>query len=214
MTNNSTSINDDEAHEALRASSRRKLLIIFAMFGVPLLAATIYLQMVRLSGGNVGNTSNGELVSPAVPMEEFSVATLDGETFDLDTLRGMWTLMYLPKGECTEVCQKNMYHMRQVRLLLNHRMSRVQRVVVAQTTHQIAEELRKEHPGLHVLSDLDAQAVLTQQIDSAVADMPPVDDVIYLFDPMGNLMMRFGPDIPPNKMLKDLKHLLKVSRIG
>jgi len=201
--------------EVLRAKSRRKLLIIFAMFGVPLLAATIYLHMVRVSGGSLGNTANGELISPAVPIEEFSIATLSGEVFDLDALRGLWTLMYVPKGECQEVCQKNLYHMRQVRLALNHRMNRVQRVLVADSPEQISEELQQEYVGTHFLSDLaDSTDTLIEQINSAVATMAPVDDVLYLFDPLGNLMMRFSPDTPPKKLLKDLKHLLKISRIG
>lgn len=212
--NNETVSSNADTDAALQKSSRRKLLIIFAMFGFPLLAATIYLQMVRLSGGNLGNTANGELVSPAVPMTEFSVATLDGESFNLDTLRGMWTLMYLPKGDCADVCQKNMYHMRQVRLLLNQRMNRLQRVVVAESSNQIPEQLLTEHPGLHVLNEPEAQLALIDQIEAAVKNMSPIEDVIYLYDPMGNLMMRFGPDIPPKKMLKDIKHLLKVSRIG
>ena len=44
--------------------------------------------------------------------------------------------------------------------------------------------------------------------------MPVMNDAIYLIDPFGNLMMRFSPELSPKSMLKDVKHLLKVSRIG
>jgi len=44
--------------------------------------------------------------------------------------------------------------------------------------------------------------------------MEPSADAIYLIDPLGNIMMRFPSDLEPGKVLKDLKHLLKVSRIG
>jgi hypothetical protein len=37
---------------------------------------------------------------------------------------------------------------------------------------------------------------------------------VFLVDPLGNLMMRFPKDPDPNRMKKDLIHLLKVSRIG
>ncbi len=218
MESRENTVSNDTAQtsdDVLRAKSRRKLLIIFAMFAVPLLAATVYLHMVRSSGGSLGNTANGELVNPAVPMQDFSISTLDGEVFDLETLRGLWTLMYLPKGPCAEVCEKNIYHMRQVRLALNHRMSRVQRVVVAQFPEQLSDQVRQDHPGLKVLSDdADMLATLAGQIDAAVNSMSAQEDVIYLFDPFGNLMMRFAPDVPPKKILEDLKHLLKVSRIG
>ena len=37
---------------------------------------------------------------------------------------------------------------------------------------------------------------------------------IYISDPLGNLMMSYPPDINPKGILKDLKKLLRASRIG
>ena len=36
----------------------------------------------------------------------------------------------------------------------------------------------------------------------------------YLVDPLGNLVMYFQPDIDPQAMVEDIKHLLELSRIG
>jgi hypothetical protein len=36
----------------------------------------------------------------------------------------------------------------------------------------------------------------------------------YLVDPLGNLVMYFEPDIDPYDMVDDVKHLLRLSRIG
>ena len=36
----------------------------------------------------------------------------------------------------------------------------------------------------------------------------------FLMDPLGNLVMYFAPDIAPINMVGDIKHLLKLSRIG
>jgi len=33
-------------------------------------------------------------------------------------------------------------------------------------------------------------------------------------DPLGNLVMYFVPDVDPSDMVGDIKHLLKLSRIG
>jgi hypothetical protein len=41
-----------------------------------------------------------------------------------------------------------------------------------------------------------------------------VRDHLYLIDPLGNLMMRFPREADPQRIRKDLGHLLKVSRIG
>ena len=40
------------------------------------------------------------------------------------------------------------------------------------------------------------------------------NNVIYIMDPIGNVMMRFTQDQPKKDILKDLRKLLKVSQIG
>lgn len=213
-------------------AARKRFLLIIACFGIPLLLAMIWLQVVRTQGGTWGNTSRGELIHPALPLEEFSldqfIVKNDGESpeeayrepgdaFTVDGFRKIWSLVYLPQGTCAEVCEKNYYHMRQVRLALNNRMSRVQRVTVLESTDQLSDELLAAHLGLRVLSGDDEKvAILRNQIIAAEAErkMDNLPDAIYVVDPFGNVMMRFPPDLDPGKMLKDLKHLLKVSRIG
>ena len=77
-----------------RRLSRIKLVSIFAIFAVPLLMASVYLHMVRTSGGSMGDTSRGELIAPAVPLTEFALSAPQ-EEFNLDTLHGQWTMLYL-----------------------------------------------------------------------------------------------------------------------
>ena len=198
-----------------QARSRRLLLLIVGCFAIPLLLAFIWLQMVQSSDGDLGSTARGELIDPAVPLEAFSLPTLEQSPLVLDDVRGLWTLMYLPRGSCDKSCRLNLYHMRQVRLSLNHRMDRVQRLVVIEASEQLDDALLAEHPGLRVADGSGpARATLEAQIDAATSGMAPQQDGIYIIDPLGNLMMRFAPNLPPGSMLKDLKHLLKVSRIG
>lgn len=197
-----------------RRKSRIKLVLIFSLFAVPLMLASIYLHLVRSSGGQLGDTSRGQLINPAVPLTEFALQSSDSE-FNLDSVRGVWTLLYMPEGECDETCALNLYHMRQVRLALNHRMDRVQRALLLQNEGQVSDTLLAEHAGLVVATGANEdQAVLRDQVKLAESKMDPIEDAIYLIDPLGNLMLRFPADLEPKSMLKDLKHLLKVSRIG
>lgn len=213
-------------------AARKRFLIIIACFGIPLLLAIIWLQVVRMQGGTWGDKSWGELIHPAQPLTEFSlnqfVMKNNGQTadtafrepadnFNFESFRGIWSMVYMPEGACEETCQKNFYHMRQVRLALNNRMNRVQRVAVVESPNQLGDELLAQHLGLRVLSGSDTDvAAVRDQIKSAESerDMSELGDAIYIVDPFGNVMMRFPPDLDPGKMLKDLKHLLKVSRIG
>lgn len=199
---------------AARRASRMKLLMIIAIFAIPLILATIYLQMVKRSGGTVGDTSRGQLIQPAVPLTEFALSQQDGD-FTIDDMRGHWTLLYMPEGECLEKCELQLYHMRQVRLALNQRMDRVKRVVLTESSEQLKAELLAEHVGLVVAAGTpEEQAGLRDQVRAAEADMEALPNAIYMIDPMGNVMLRFPPDLPPKSMLKDIVHLLKVSRIG
>lgn len=200
-----------------RRRSRIKLVSIFAIFAIPLILASIYLHLVRSSDGTVGDTSRGQLIQPAVPLTDFSLTATnfaEGE-FNLDSVRGLWSMLYVPKGDCLEACEQNLYHMRQVRLALNHRMDRVQRIVLVESPTQLDAKLVEEHPGLIVATgSAQEQSQLHSQVDAAQQEMDSLEDAIYLIDPFGNIMLRFPHDLPPKSMLKDIKHLLKVSRIG
>lgn len=207
---------------ALQRRSRIKLIGILATFGLPLVLATFWLHHVRVSGGSLGLSARGELIHPAFPLEGVELSENSssdpGQPFDETALRGTWTMFYAPTGTCSEACEKNIYHMRQVRLALSHRMDRVQRVLLLENAEQVAAELLDEHPGLRVLQgDADQYQQMVEKInlalDQSEGGLQP-GDAIYLIDPFANLMMRFPADLPPKKMLKDIKHLLKVSRIG
>ena len=194
--------------------SRIKLLGVLFIFAGPLLVAFIWLQLVR-QNAIVATSSHGDLIRPATPLTGFLLEENTGGTVNLDSLKGLWTMLYFSEGSCEESCQQNLYHMRQVRLALARNMDRVQRLVVTTETGTINQELLDQHEGLRVATG-GAAAVngLKQQVLTAEAEMGISPDAIYLIDPMGNLMMRFPADLNPKGMLKDLKHLLKVSRIG
>jgi len=98
----------DAEFEARRASGRKKLLLIFGLFAVPLLLATLWFHAVRFSGGSWGNTAKGELITPAVPLDGVAL-TEQGQPFDIDGLRGKWTILYVPDAlKCEENCGEHL----------------------------------------------------------------------------------------------------------
>lgn len=204
----------DEEHEARRVGGRKKLLLIFALFAVPLLLATLWFHAVRFSGGSWGNTAKGELITPAVPLDGVAL-TENGQPFDIDGLRGKWTILYVPDAlQCQDACYDHLYKIRQLRLALNHRMERVQRVVLLNQP-VVPAEIQEAHLGLRVVTGSAAQRdAFLGQLSEPTSGFEPVANPVYLIDPFGNLMMRFGPDQLPDQVHKDLKRLLKASRIG
>lgn len=202
--------------EAARSASRKKLVWIFALFFLPLLLATLWFQIVSTGGISLGNKSNGELIAPAVPFTEFTLQEQGVDTpFALDDVRGKWTILYVPSAACEADCQETLLNIRNARLRLNHRMERVQRVLLVDQTPEFSEEVDATLLGLRVVTgDQQSIAGFTDQVNAAQSNLELKTNIIYMIDPLGNLMMRYTPDQLPGPLFKDLKHLLKVSRVG
>lgn len=192
--------------------SRLILLLLVAVFVVPLLAAAWLYRQVQQEGDVWGTTNHGRLIDPARPLAPFELETAGGETLTREALRGQWTLVFSPETPCLEDCRQVIYHMRQVRAALGREAPRVQRWLVLSGASQYTAlaDFLENYPGMQVLTDT-RRAVLDQLEGAGDApDSPPV----YLVDPLGNLMMAFPRSLDPRDMLKDLKKLLKISQIG
>jgi hypothetical protein len=90
-------------------------------------------------------------------------------------------------------------------------MSRVERLYIL-TEPAALDGLRAtfaEHPGMRVVlaASPEARTALKQFGAERV-------DRVFVVDPLGNLMMRYGLDAQTKGILKDMKRLLKVSQIG
>ncbi len=194
--------------------SRIKLLLVFAIFFGPLLLAFVWLQMIK-DDPAIAASNNGQLILPATPLQPFVLTEIGADEFTESSFTDIWSMLTISSGPCEDACQKNLYHMRQVRLSVAQNMDRVQRIVVLSNESDLPQKIALQHEGLRIVSGSTQQiATLVSQIKNAEAKLPVLANVIYLIDPHGNLMMRFPNDLDPKHILKDLKHLLKVSRIG
>ena len=202
------------AENAARKLSRAKLLGLMGLYAAPLILAWIWFLYVSNNEG-AGVSVNGELIHPAVPLESFDLASAAKPDWGLDDIRGKWSMVYFTDQECDQNCETALYNMRQIRLSTGRRMERVQRVLVTPAWQEMQKKLQNASEGLQVVGgDANNIGVLQSQFASAQSNMAVCERCMYLVDPNGNLMMRFAADLPPAKILKDLKHLLKTSRIG
>ena len=117
---------------------------------------------------------------------------------------------------CDEICMENVYRMRQIHMGIGKHSLRVQKVLFL--TNQHPGELSKlfiNYAGQQVINtdsvDLDT---LLDKFRSEKVINPTKAGHIYISDPLGNLMMSYPSDINPKGILKDLKKLLRASRIG
>jgi cytochrome oxidase Cu insertion factor (SCO1/SenC/PrrC family) len=191
------------------------LVLLFMVFLVPTLAAVVVYNIKDLQPA--GMTNYGELLSPARPLQPFTLNLSDGSVLDVERLKGLWTLVSFTSGDCGPICQQNIYKMRQMRWSQGDQMNRVQRLLVFidQTSMDKLAAVVNDYPGMMVGSGSPQQArQLTSQFHIKGQPAAETGDNIYIIDPLGNLMMSYPRDADPRLMLKDLKRLLKFSRVG
>ncbi len=149
-------------------------------------------------------TNHGELLSPIVNLEE----SAPGSPL-LDENADLWRLLYNNANACDDTCKDTLVRLRQIRLMLGSEMDRVGRIFLHGSTLPDVEFLQLQHDGLITISDKALGDLLSTQ---RPAGLPAGG--IYLIDPLDNLIMYFAPDTNPRDIADDLRHLLRLSRIG
>jgi hypothetical protein len=191
-----------------RARGRRNLVILAALFLLPVIAA------FALYFGGIwrpqASSARGELIQPPRTLEMPALRHADGTSAGDAVLRGKWSLVYIGDGRCDAACRTALTYGRQSRLALNKDMQRVQRVFLSTAQCCDQQYLKAEQPGLVVLdaSTAEGRQLLAQFPDNRRASL-------FIVDPLGNLMMRHdASQLIDKALLTDLKKLLKLSQIG
>jgi cytochrome oxidase Cu insertion factor (SCO1/SenC/PrrC family) len=128
--------------------------------------------------------------------------------FDAEGLKGRWVLVMVDAGSCAAQCREKLLQMRQLRLMQGKDQDRVARAWLLDDDALPTPDVLKDYDGTVVVPAKASPLIGKLPADSALRDH------LFLVDPLGNLMMRFPKDADPNRIKKDLTHLLKVSRIG
>jgi len=197
-------------------SSRQALVLLGLLFMTPAFVAWVMHNSSEEGWRPEGTTNRGLLVHPARPLTFPADLKVAGAPAN-DYLQGLWTLLYIGDGDCDEVCNNNLYKMRQVNIAQNENMKRVQRLYLVRGDElpaALGNLLEKEYSKMATALFSDAQA---QQMaaDFLIEDVSMEGaERVYIIDPLGNLMMYYQADADPGGMLKDLKKLLKYSKIG
>lgn len=180
-------------------ADRIKLLLLMALFAAPALAAWIARDVWRPAGVN----NYGELVEPCA-LRIDGLVDVSGSPADLGTLRGHWVLLTVVGGDCDEACREQIHLSRQVRIAQGREQSRVVRAVVG--------ALSRPMPGPGAGEpDLKIFAAPGEALSAWTGGGPART---YVMDPLGRVMLRFPTNPDGKGMVRDLRQLLKASKIG
>lgn len=185
-----------------QTQGRLILLAIAAAFFLPIMAA-VYLYFAPDGWRPGGYTQYGTLVQPPVPLPDKPLLAADKAPL----LREVWSMLVIAPAACDQTCQSALIKIRQIRLALGPKMTRMQTVLLTRNPQVLSPELQAEHPRLIVAEPASAAAVL---------ELIPAynNGDVLLVDPFGNLMMRYPANADMGGIRKDLGQLLKLSTIG
>jgi len=208
-----------------RGGGRKIVLLLAALFTAPLLIAW---AIFRFAGPDfLGDASHGTLVVPPRPLAD---AALYAPTGERGRLHGKWSLVYWSEGRCLAPCERQLQRMQRIWRGVGKYAPRLQRVLLLEGADppgladpELARRLQR-YPGQMLwLPGAEQRASLLM---APVPEDSPRRDAgndqaagaggghLYVVDPLGNLVVRYAPDADSGGIVKDLKRLLRVSRIG
>lgn len=179
---------------------RRMFLLMFALFFGPFLMAAL----AKYYGWfTVSDTVNyGSLITPAVQLSELPLQVTNKDNKQV-SLREKWSLLIFIPENCEDACVKSVREIEAIHLLLNRDIQRVQLLAIDNMDMEA---------GLY-RNDLEANANL-QTLQQEFITVGQSLSGYYLVDPKGFLILSYPQELDAKKVQKDLKRLLKYSRIG
>lgn len=174
---------------------RTQFLLMMAI--VVLTVGGSYLLFYFAQNGNVWNTTNeGEFVENK-NLADLQLLTDEGAPV---TAEGLWWLLIVAPNACGEDCALSLSQMRALQVLVTKDATRIRRALLV-PNGTVSEDIASTYPRL----------VRLQTSQQAGADLAKG---IYIVDPAGVFVLRFELGDTGAKVQKDLKRLLKYSRIG
>jgi hypothetical protein len=175
---------------------KKEFWTLLSIFLLPIILGTLFFYLNP--GYFSQNTVNyGQLISPVIVTEDSDIE-LEGDAI----LDGIWTFAYVTES-CDSLCDKAVEDIKTIRTLINMDMRRIQRMLITKDGSSPAQEDE----------ELILASINSEELSSKLTSFPK--NSIFLIDPIGNFMLYYNPkDINVKFVLKDLKRLLKYSRIG
>ena len=195
---------------APRKRGRWTLWLVVAVCAAPVIASYVTFYVIKPEKRN----NYGTLIDQrAHPVPAMATTTLDGRPQALEQFKGKWVMLMVGPGACPDACQKQLFAMRQLRLMQGKEADRIERVWLITDKEPLDTMVIREYDGTHMLR---ADAATVSSWLPFEAGTTPADH-LYLIDPLGHLMMRFPKDPQfqeVRKVYKDINKLLKASAVG
>jgi hypothetical protein len=186
---------------------RMIFLLLAVFFTVPLLVVVAMFKFDWRPSGK----SYGQLIQPPVSITHATRWVSDNQQAMPMFWQDKWNIVLIAR-ECDAVCMQRLYDLRQIYVSMYKDMVRVQRVLITQQADTTS--IRARYPDLLIINGRAEQVAELGSMLSGGGQNTLDARRVYFIDPLGNIMMQYGPEMEAKWIRKDLVKLLKASWAG
>jgi hypothetical protein len=185
-----------------QTKGRAVLVGLFLMFLTPICIA-LAMQTPLMHWDPTETRNHGELIQPPVSVRELvdALQEPDGQP----KRAGVWTLLFLPDGNCGPACDEALDLLRRVRETQGRKMADVRVLMLIDAADPW--DVETGNPALRVLQAPSAEAMADVR---ARLGLSASEAGLFTVDPGGLAMMRYRVPIDGTAVRKDLGVLLRV----
>ena len=185
----------NESDNPARATGRRTLIGVAAIFLAPFLVAVV---LHRMDYRPAQTRNRGELLQPPVALAAFHVRLETDARVAWQNERDTWTLVVRVPQECAPACWESVGELTRLRTSLGRFAPRLELLM------------------LDAMPPMERRAALAPMRFGAMADgvpaalaTPPAAPAVWLADPRGYLVLAYAPGYALADLSKDLKRLIR-----
>ena len=198
-----------------RLSPRIALLIIAALFFLPLVAAWLmYTGTIEFRPQSTRNL--GQLVQPPVPVAWAGVYRNGARPVPVNgSFGGHWLILHAVPQSCEETCLRAVTDLRQIHRAAGRQQSRI-RLALLHGPNPATDGagLQDIYGAFQLLENPDGSLWRTlEDVARGSESAAPAMGSSYLIDPLGNIMLFYAVGYDPNHLKNDLKRLLTWSKL-
>lgn len=181
-----------------QAKARRTLLMVLAVFALPLFIAWI----LTLGWQPTRTVNYGVLLKPPLQLNSYGVMDATGAVLTVDTVARDWFLVVLHSTSCTLPCQDLVQIAERIK------------ISVGRDTHRVSVALLGPDDDASIRQGqswlLPTDGILVKALRRAT-DEPKLDPALLIVDHQGIIVLMYPANEKGTGALKDLKRLLRAS---
>lgn len=197
-------------------TSRLKFLAIVAVFAIPFGIATYIYN--NPEAYQPGASNRGTLITPPQSIMHIAAQDSAGAPVPEDLLTRSWFFLFWGEQDCDLYCEANLFKIQKARLMLGRRAARVQNIYLTASASSPSASMHsaaQKYPHLKVLRLLQSSDKASSEPGDAYSIFSQLPrGQVYIVDPLSNVIMSYSKDAPTRDMVKDMKWLIKASKIG